>query len=307
MKNCFRTIVIFLFLGLFTSSALGIIPNQTYRFYPEKMGLIYKELAVVTSDSLNIKTWFFPAQVTPSEEEQNAAWMNPVKKPYTTIDEERRPTIIIANGDAGNMSYQQLFFAKYFTNAGYNVVAFDWRGFGESSDWEMDTNYLVYTELLEDYDAVVREVLKQEEVDTSKIAVFGWSTGAYLSMAISSRYENITCFVAVGLMTSFDEVVPVLKQSQGKEEHNLIVPEDYPKELQPIHLAPTYTKSTFLIVGENDDRTPVWMSEKIYPLLPGKKELWVVDGAQHHIFMDIDVWNQANERILKFLDDNLKQ
>lgn len=299
-------IVICLFLGLFSESTFGIIPLKTYRFYPEKMGLIYKDLTVTTSDNLKIKTWFFPAQIKPSDQEKYMAWENPVKKPYKTIDNEKHPTIIIANGDAGNMSYQQLFFAQYFTNNGYNVVTFDWRGFGESSDWEMNTDYLVYTELLTDYDAVIKEVLIQEEVDTSKIAVFAWSTGAYLSMAASSKYDNIKCFAAIGLITSFNEVLPVLKQAQKKEDRNLIVPEDYPKELQPLYLAPNYNKATFLIVGENDDRSPVWMSEKLYSLLPDKKELWIIKGAGHSVIADNEVWNKVNERVTEFFDNNLK-
>lgn len=288
-------------------SCFGIIPDRTYRFYPEKMGMIYKDLDVVTPDGLRIKTWFFPAQKQPSEAELDSAWANPVKKAYRLIDNKKRPTVIICTGDAGNMSYQQLVFAQAFTDKGYNVVTFDWRGFGESSEWPMNTDYLVYTELLTDYDAVIKQVLQQEEVDTSKMAVFGWSTGAYLSMAASSKYNNIKSFIAIGIMTTFDEIVPVLRKVPKKAKQNLIVPSDYPKELQPLNLAPTYKKSTFLIVGELDDRTPVWMSERIFERLPGKKELWILEGAEHGgpkgPTRDFAL---LNRRIIDFLDKNLK-
>src|SRR5690554_3606484 len=261
--------------------SFAIKPDRVYRIYPEKLGLIYRDLDVITSDGLKIKTWFFPAQPALSEKEIGESWENPIKKTYKTIDNSLHPTIIIANGDAGNMSYQQLHHAQFFTSKGYNVVTFDWRGFGESSKWDMDTNYLVYSELLIDYDAVIEQVLQQNEVDKNRLAVYGWSTGAYLSMAAASRYENIKAFVAIGLMTSFAEVVPVLMKAQNKDESNLIVPDDYPTELQPIYLSPIFNKSTFLIVGANDNRTPVWMSEKIYSLLPAKKEIWIVEGAEH--------------------------
>ena len=234
-------------------------------------------------------------------------WKNPAKKPYKTIDNKPRPTIIIANGDAGNMSYQQLHHAQFFTSKGYNVVTFDWRGFGESSEWKMDTDYLVYSELLIDYEAVIKEVLKQNEVDKNRLAVYGWSTGAYLSMAAASKYENIKAFVAIGLMTSFAEVVPVLMKAQNKDESNLIVPDDYPTELQPIYLSPIFKKSTFLIVGENDNRTPVWMSEKIYSLLPAKKEIWIVEGAEHGgIKGPLRDYVLFHKRVLEFLETNLK-
>ena len=208
------------------------------------------------------------------------------------------------------MSYQQLDFARYFTSKDYNVVTFDWRGFGESSEWEMNIDYLVYSELLIDYDAVIKNVLQQEEVDASAIAVFGWSTGAYLSMAAASKYDNIRAFVAIALLTTFDEAYPLLKKAQGLRDgpdRELILPTDYPENLFPLNLAPTWNKATFLIVGELDDRTPVWMSEKIYSLLPSTKEIWIVEGAEHGGARGpLRYFDLLNSRVYEFLEKNLK-
>lgn len=307
MKRVFKIIVFCAFISCIGFHSFAIKPDKMYVLRPENLGLIYRDLNVTTSDGLKIKTWFYPAQPALSEKEINEAWNNPVKKPYVAPYSKNRPTIIIANGDAGNMSYQQVHFALNFTSKGYNVVTFDWRGFGESSEWEINNDYLVYSEFLLDYDAVIKEVLKQnEEVDTNRIAVFGWSTGAYLSMAAASKYENIKAFVGIGLITSFDNVLPLLKQLQTHKDRNLIVPDDYPKELLPVNLAANYNKSTFLIVGEKDNRTPVWMSKKIYSLLPSKKELWIVEGAEHGgqngPIKDFDLFNK---RFIEFLDKNL--
>lgn len=307
MKHLNCIVSLCLLIVFFSLPSFAIKPDRVYRITPENLGLIYRDLNVTTSDGLKIKTWFYPAQPALSEKEINEAWNNPVKKPYVAPYSKNRPTIIIANGDAGNMSYQQVHFALNFTSKGYNVVTFDWRGFGESSEWEINNDYLVYSEFLLDYDAVIKEVLKQnEEVDTNRIAVFGWSTGAYLSMAAASKYENIKAFVGIGLITSFDDELPLLKQLQTHKDRNLIVPDDYPKELLPVNLAANYNKSTFLIVGEKDNRTPVWMSKKIYSLLPSKKELWIVEGAEHGgqngPIKDFDLFNK---RFIEFLDKNL--
>jgi alpha-beta hydrolase superfamily lysophospholipase len=62
------------------------------------------------------------------------------------------------------MSYFQLHLAEAFCNMGFNVVTFDWRGFGTSSYFPMDKNYLCYTEMLEDYNAVINTVAQQPEV-----------------------------------------------------------------------------------------------------------------------------------------------
>ena len=240
MKQVIKLVFLCAFMFIMGFQSFAIKPDSVYVLRPENLGLIYRDLNVTTSDGLKIKTWLYPAQPALSEKEINEAWNNLVKKPYKTIDKEPRPTIIIANGDAGNMSYQQVPFALNFKSKGHNVVTRDWRGIGESSEWEMDNNYLVYTEMLLDYDAVIKEVMRQEEVDTNRIAVFGWSTGAYLSMAASSKYDNIKAFVGIGLITSFDDVLPLLKQLQTHKDRNFIVPDDYPKELLPVNLAANY-------------------------------------------------------------------
>lgn len=305
MRKPFITSLVVLLLSVATS-VQAIKPDRTYRFYPEKLGLIYRDLEVVTPDQLKIKTWFYPAQDSLSEEEVGKYWENPVKRPYAILDNTKRPTIIICNGDAGNMSWQQYSHAMAFTARGYNVVTFDWRGFGESSEWPMNEDYLVYTELLTDYHSVIEQVLKQPEVDPNRIAVMGWSTGAYLSMAAASKCPGVKCYIGQALMTSFKEVFPLIQNLPKNKGRNLIIPADYPESLNPIALAPTFTKSTFLIVGENDERTPVSMSQAILAKLPGKHELWIVPGATHGgpdgPTKDFDLYNR---KVVDFLDQNL--
>ncbi len=299
-----KVLIIILLASFFT--AYGIKPDRKYRFYPEKLGLIYKDINVITPDGLKIKTWFYPAQDSLSQTEREKAWNNPQIRKYEILDKTKRPTVIICNGDAGNMSWQQYYMVMSYTANGYNVVTFDWRGFGESSEWEMDANYLVYTELLIDYNSVIEEVIKQPEVAQNRIALIGWSTGAYLSMAAASQRTEVKCFVGQALMTSFEEVIPTLRKIEKFKEKKLIVPADYPEELNPIELAPNFDKSTFLIVGEQDNRTPVWMSQKILKEIPSESEIWIVPDAVHGGPKGpTNDFKLYNEKILEFLNKYL--
>ena len=76
----------------------------------------------------------------------------------------------------------------------------------------MNTDYLVYSELLIDYNSVIEKIIKQPEVISNRIALIGWSTGAYLSMAAASKRPEVKCFVGQALMTSFKEVIPTLRK-----------------------------------------------------------------------------------------------
>ena len=277
-----KSFVILLF-ALFSGigNCHAIIPDTVYIRKPESMGLIYKNLEVITNDGYKIETWFFPAQSPLSEGELRD--LNGNRRTYETQNETKRPTIIVCNGDAGNMAYFQLYLAKSWTSRGFNVVTFDWRGFGKSSPFAMDRNYLCYTEMLEDYRAVVRTTSEQEEVLNGAIAVVGWSTGAYLSMITAYTDDLVNAFVGRSLPTDFDDFIPLVMKYKNKTRNELLVPEDFPTELMPVHIAPEFGKPLFLIVGENDFRTPVWMSRKIIESVPGTtpKELMIVENAAH--------------------------
>ena len=273
-----KRLIIICLIIIATINTFGLKPEREYRLRPENYALIYKELKVITDDGLKIKTWFYPAQDSVSNEDWEKAWKNPVRKEYKLKYNQPRPTILICNGDAGNM-YLLIQYAKELVTQGYNVVTFDWRGFGESDNWETDEDQLVYFEYLTDYNAVLDEVLKQDEVDGKRIGLYGFSTGAYLSFAIFSQRIETKAYVGRALLTNFESSVKLLKQK--RPERNIIIPENYPLDLLPERIAGKIEKPSFLIVGELDDITPVSMSLEIFNLLKGEKQLWVVKNATH--------------------------
>ena len=265
---------------LFLPEAHAIIPDRHYIRLPQNAGLIYRKLDVTTEDGFRIETWFYPAQDFPGEDSGRQDML-----PYTTMDEEQKPTLVICNGDAGNMSYQQIDLAMIYAACGFNVVTFDWRGFGASSEFEMDNDYLCYTEMLEDYKAVLATVKGQKEVDGDCIFLMGWSTGAYLSMITAYNDENAAGCILSGVPSTFGEIIPILVRNHpaGKTEAELIVPEDFPKEQMPALIAPEFGKPIMIIAGSKDDRTPQWMAKKIYDALPEDtfKRLSIFENAGH--------------------------
>ena len=267
--------------GIFLAfSSHAIIPDRKYIRLPQQEGLIYRELDVVTDDGYGIETWFYPAQDMPGEGAGQDDML-----PYRTLDAQKRPTLVICNGDAGNMSYQQVWMAEFYVSCGLNVVTFDWRGFGASSEFEMDPDYLCYTEMLSDYAAVVDEVRRQPEVDSGEIYLMGWSTGAYLSMITAYADAGVKGCILCGTPSSFEDAIPQLVKvhPQGKTEAELVV-------------------------GSEDDRTPQWMSEKIFDALPDgiDKRLSVFEGAGHGgteapYVVDMERWFVET---VSFLSDN---
>lgn len=58
----YRKLLLLFCFVLLVEAASAILPDTVYIRKPENLGLIYKELNVVTKDGYNIATWFFPAQ-----------------------------------------------------------------------------------------------------------------------------------------------------------------------------------------------------------------------------------------------------
>ncbi len=309
MKNSYTKLV---FLLLFYCSNLySINPEKEYRALPSDYGIIFKEISITTTDGLNLKGWFYPAQDTNGISNEIIGRVLPVpnelkKQPreYFLKFDKRMPTIVISGGDAGNMGYL-IFYAYHFFTKGFNVLTFDWRGFGGSSDWKMEKDFLCYTEFLDDYDAAINYVKTLSEVDTTKIGVMGFSTGAYLSFAIFAKRNDISALCGRALITSFDDLLSVLKTVDTAR--TFAAPPDYPKELLPINAASKIDRPVFLIVGENDIRTPPWMSEKIIELLEGQKELWIVAGAEHGGIRGPEFYNYPEffDRVYLFFETHL--
>jgi fermentation-respiration switch protein FrsA (DUF1100 family) len=106
-------------------------------------------------------------------------------------------------------------------------------------------------------------------------------------------------------VTSFDDVLPILHRLDP--ERNFHAPADYPPARLPVQTAPAVTAAVFLVVGENDQRTPPWMSQKIFGLLESPKELWIVPGAGHGGMKAPEFANYPEffERVAAFFEKHL--
>ena len=131
-----------------------------------------------------------------------------------------------------------------------------------------------------DYDAAIGYVKTRPEVDTARIGLFGYSTGAYLSFTVAAKRSDIRAFAGRGLISSFAEVIPIVN-ALFPERPVRRRPRGYPEDLEPVNAAPRMRSAVFLVVGEKDNRTPPWMSQKVIDRLNAPHELWIVPEGEH--------------------------
>lgn len=307
-----RILKVWLFIGfVFAASLHAMKPVLEYPCVPSDFGIIYREVSFTTDDGMNLKGWFYPAQDTSGIANQIIGRVMVVPdslkrelREYKS-SEEKKPTIIIPDGDSGNMAFS-IFYAYHYFTRGYNVFTFDWRGFGKSDHFEISEDYLCCTDFLTDYKAAIDFVKGQPEVDPERIGLMGFSTGAYLSFAMVAMRDDIKAYIGRAIITTFADLIENLKKVMPQRK--FMAPKDYPRELLPLYSAGKVKKPVLLIVGEKDNITPVWMSEAVYERLGGPKKLWVVAGAEHGGPKGPEVisYPEFFEKTLAFFDEHLK-
>jgi len=144
-------------LGLFLlqgTLAWALKPSHQWIATPDSMGLKYQTLALTTPDHAQLVSW--------------------VVEPAANVPDQHT-TMVLAYGDAGNMS-QWLYQAQALSKGGYRVYLFDYRGFGHSSDFAIDTKQLYYPEFTTDLRTVLADARHRFPRNRTGIMAFSMGT-----------------------------------------------------------------------------------------------------------------------------------
>lgn len=219
---------ILLFHGLVLAA---INPLQEYQLTPEKLNISYESYQLLTPDNCQLKTWV----MYPKEETKNTY------------------TFIIANSDAGNMGYS-LPYAAQLLARGYTVVTFDYRGFGDSSDFDFKSTYLYHDEYITDFNTVVDWVKKEHQL--SKVAVLAFSMGTIIA---NLGYEKTSFDLLVGEGVVTD---PLLQIERVKASKNKLLntPKSAIKVLSNLEKLPI---PMLFFGGTEDVQTPLRDAEAV--------------------------------------------
>lgn len=194
MKTRLTKIILSCLLMVVGLSAMAINPERGYKFTPDMRGFDYSEYQVKTVDGFSINVWEYrlPDSVKATR------------------------TIILAGTDAGNMGYL-IWQAAALLSKGVRVVAFDYRGFGNSDEFEINHDFLFYPEFAKDLDAVIRSTRLKFPAD--KLGVYAMSMGTHISLLATEKMDFL---IAEGFYHDPKKVVERLK---AKGESVLLPPD----------------------------------------------------------------------------------
>jgi len=141
--------------GVGAASALN--PSKTYSQRPEQLNMDYKEAKVRTNDgNATLNVWDVAAKTKATS------------------------TVLLLHSGEGNMG-DYLGRVDQFISNGYNVVIFDWRGFGESSEFEIDNNMYLYPHFQDDMASMIDYCRKNH---SATFDLYGWGIGGGLALGV---------------------------------------------------------------------------------------------------------------------------
>src|ERR1035441_722771 len=165
-----RHFILTICLLVLSTQAFAIRPYKDYVGIPSQAGMSYDSLNISTADHFRLTGWY----------------CKPAKDTSDLI-------IVIAGGDAGNMSYD-LQLAQLFTQQQLPVLLFDYRGFGSSQSFAYDSNAIGHPEYLTDIEGAISYA--QKHYPEKKIVLYGRSLGASLAIVEGSMSNGLSGVIA---------------------------------------------------------------------------------------------------------------
>ena len=144
-------------LVAFLQSRLLYFPSRHYLATPRDVGLVFEDCTLTTSDGLSIAAWYLPRV-------------------------EANGSIIFCHGNAGNMA-DRLHDLTLMHRMGYNVLIFDYRGYGrsEGKPTEQGTYH--------DAQAAWRYLVETRGELPGRVILFGRSLGGAVAIELATRSE----------------------------------------------------------------------------------------------------------------------
>lgn len=279
MKQKIQIFSLLVLLCLGTANLYALNPSRTYKQLPDKYNMKYTEHQVATEDGATLTAWHFPANTKTTR------------------------LVLISHNGEGNMA-DYLRRVDQFTSIGYNVVTYDYRGFGTSSEFEVDNNMYVYPHFQDDLKAMIDFCRKQY---VQSFDMYGWGIGAGLNLGIGYNRKEIKKIVADTPFLSMED----LENRFSSWDEPMEVPfAGYDKKYEPIYSmdnAPAIikgnSKSILVIVGSNDIlfqaddyKSMVSKQKKLF-----QKSIYVVenpDGKDNFRVSKADYFKQMSEFLL---------
>jgi uncharacterized protein len=234
------------------SEALLFLPDRAVRETPASAGLAFEDVACATEDGERLHGWWVPAAGPPLAH------------------------VLLCHGNAGNVG-DRVLHAQLLTEAGLDVLLFDYRGYGRSTGRATEDG------TYRDARAARAALLARTGVDPSRVIYLGESVGGAVALELALAHPP----AGVVLLSAFTSVRDMARLHY-RAVPRALVPDAYPS----LRRIASLRAPLLVLHGEDDMIVPVEHARALYDAAPGPKRLRVVRATGHN-----DIVTRAGARL----------
>jgi fermentation-respiration switch protein FrsA (DUF1100 family) len=206
---------------------------------------------------------------------------------------ETKGTVVFSHGNAGSIGHH-LGFAVWLVEAGYNVVMYDYRGFGKSGG-RVDRRGMV-----DDVKAAFAYTATRRDLNAGRLISYGHSLGGAKSVAAlgESPVKGLRAVVIDGAFASYQAMARIIGGRLGESlVTDELAPKDFVGKLSPVPL--------LVVHGAHDEVVPVSQGLELFKTARQPKTLFEVEDGRHGDSLSRDQ-GAFRKRMLVWLDNAMK-
>jgi len=257
-------------LGKKGGNHLFYLPTHDEPATPKTWGFKYEDVNFTSVDGTALHGWFMPAR-----------------------GKKAKGTIVFSHGNAGAVGHH-LGFTMWLVEGGYNVLMYDYRGFGKSAG-SVDRRGMV-----DDVKAAFTYIRQRKDIDPNRLVSFGHSLGGAKSITAlgESPVEGLRAIVIDGTFASYRAMARTVGGQLGED---LVT-----DELSPLGFVGRLPAVPFLVVhGTRDEVVPYKQGLSLFENAHEPKTMFTVEEGTHGGSLVRD--NGAyRKQMLAWLDASLK-
>ncbi|MBC8344067.1 MAG: alpha/beta hydrolase [Bacteroidetes bacterium] len=252
-------------------SVYALKPEREYAVTPSDYGMDYNSIKIRTSDGMMIQIWMFNATAKQS-----------------------RKLIILSDDGEGNMA-DLIELASNFLSLGYNVVTYDYRGYGHSDDFKINNNFFIYSQFQKDLEGVI-DYMKRHYPSLKTTHLYGVGIGGGLSLGIGANRPEVSKIIADSPYITFEKTEKKYMEVYGQK---VMMPLGFDKTwLEPLFALEEKASGLtgiFLISGEEDELFTPDDMKSLYKLRKSITKMYVVPDAKRSTTFISDKGNYFKE------------
>ncbi len=246
-------------LSLSSCTHLFYRPDHVLYYPPDKTGYKNQDIYFNSLDGTKLHAWFF----------------------HATTPGKPKGTLVHFHGNARNMSSMYMSLA-WLTKRGYNLLSFDYRGYGDSSGTPSEEG--TYKDGLAALDLGWRLHLENDPAG-SKFVVYGHSLGGVVALRsfLDFRHQAGTSLVVMdSTFMSYRDLAQTMMASHWQTWvispfARILVSDEFASKNVISRL-----KTPLLVTHDrHDPLVPFGQGEELYAAAPGKKFFWDKDDGVH--------------------------